>query len=127
MNDIPATLSSQDVEPIGEFIRNVQIRQHVNQSMDFFRQAAFMIGVVRMSEEDFELLCRFARQLAHRGCTALNASLETLPDAAREVAQELGMIPKAIDSTDLMRYISEAENDLRKLRKTKLADDQTPS
>ena len=91
--------------------------------MDFFRQAEFLLSVVRMPDDDFETLCRLARQLAHRGCSEINNKLRNLPQAARELAQELGLIPKPIDSTDIMRYISEAEHDLRKLRKDRRGKD----
>jgi len=105
------------VEEINDLIRTLVINQNVSNAMEYFRIAAFLRSIATMPAYEFEALVKSARRLADHCVKSINGGMERMSPPAREAARRMGMIPSPIDVSDVMRYVSEAEAQLRQFRR----------
>lgn len=86
-------------------------------AMNFFKQAEFNRRITRISEDEFEQLCRDTRKLVSDSLSVHNKQARKVTKEVEQTLHSTVLWGRSVDITTVMRYVSEIEEDLRQLRK----------
>jgi len=113
----PVTVTQSDLDKLSYFKNTILANQAASQGLHYFQMAYFMHNMVRLPEDDFDRICRIARQMAAQGCDNYNKALEAIPEHVLEIGQQTGHIPAGAELVEIMRGVSEAHQQLKEARK----------
>ncbi len=85
-------------------------------ALNLFKLVHFTLQVNQLSDEEFEKLCRTTRSAAVQILRSHNEKAQQLSPAQARVLERGGKFTELVDTTTVMRYISEIEAHLRKSR-----------